>query len=60
MIGPPLFTGAFTASIGEAAWQQLPGAPCLLASAILLAAWTLSWPSAHAAPAAAGGERARA
>ena len=60
MVGPPLFTGAFAASIGESAWLQLPGAPFLLASAILLAAWFLALLRARAPASPAGDGRSRA
>ena len=43
LLGPGLFTQAFAHAIApDAAWQ-LPGAPFLLASAMLLAAAALSW-----------------
>ena len=43
LLGPGLFTQAFAHAIApDTAWQ-LPGAPFLLASAMLLAAAALSW-----------------
>jgi DHA1 family tetracycline resistance protein-like MFS transporter len=35
MIGPPLFTGIFAHFIGEGAGLHLPGAPFLLATALI-------------------------
>ena len=43
MLGPWLFSQTFAWSIGPAATWYLPGAPFLLAAAILLAATALAW-----------------
>lgn len=58
IFGPALFTQVFALFISDHAPLQLPGAPFLLSSALLVAAFvvaarvTASMPSSHAAPAA--------
>src|SRR5262249_29123277 len=43
MIGPALFTGTFATFIGERKDWHLPGAPFLLASALLVIATGVAW-----------------
>jgi MFS transporter, DHA1 family, tetracycline resistance protein len=51
MIGPGLFTQIFAAFIGDATPWHLPGAPFLLAAALLAAAWVLALRVGTAMPA---------
>lgn len=43
IVGPGLFTWTFASFIGPHAVADLPGAPFLLAAALLAAAWALAW-----------------
>ena len=43
LFGPGLFTQAFARSIAPGEGWHLPGAPFLLAAALLLAATALAW-----------------
>ncbi|MCY7313224.1 MAG: TCR/Tet family MFS transporter [Pseudoxanthomonas sp.] len=43
IFGPMLFTGTFAWFIGENAPAHLPGAPWLLAAALLFVAWLVGW-----------------
>jgi DHA1 family tetracycline resistance protein-like MFS transporter len=59
LLGPTAFTQTFAAFIAPGAAWQLPGAPFLLASALILAAMLLAWritrpPEARGAAAPAG------
>jgi MFS transporter, DHA1 family, tetracycline resistance protein len=47
LIGPALFTQSFAHSIGPNAVWDLPGAPFLLASLMLLSAGVLAWRATH-------------
>lgn len=53
MIGPPLFANTFAHFISDRTPIHVPGAPFLLASAILLLSIPVAWRYAHPAPAAA-------
>jgi len=50
IVGPMLFTGAFALFIGEQAPAHLPGAPWLVASILLCAAWVVGWRYARPLP----------
>ena len=43
MIGPALFTSTFAVAIGSRAGWNFPGAPFVLASALLAVAWVVAW-----------------
>jgi len=49
LIGPALFTQSFAHSIGPNAVWDLPGAPFLLASLMLLSAGAIAWRATHPA-----------
>lgn len=55
MIGPGLFTFVFALFVGPKAPEPIPGAPFLLASALLIASLALAWAVARPAPAAPPG-----
>ena len=50
IVGPMLFTGAFALFIGDRAPAHLPGAPWLVASILLCAAWVVGWRYARPQP----------
>jgi DHA1 family tetracycline resistance protein-like MFS transporter len=53
LIGPTLFTQTFATFIGTRASWGVPGAPYLLASALILSALVLSWRATRPAASAA-------
>ena len=59
IFGPMLFAGTFALFIGAHSPVQLPGAPWLLAGALLLIGWLVGWRYARPAAVVAAGEPAR-
>jgi DHA1 family tetracycline resistance protein-like MFS transporter len=52
IVGPAIFAGSFGFFIGPRAPVHLPGAPFLIAAALLGVAWLIAWRFARAAPVA--------
>ncbi len=50
IVGPAIFAGSFGWFIGPRAPAHLPGAPFLIAAALLGVAWLIAWRFARAAP----------